>query len=391
MCFGTPTDQQDTGDPRSPVGLRRGARSCSGSRQAQGPDRADDPGVQARGGADDAAVGIEPAAFGEIERPAQDVGRWGAALGGDQRPGGVVPDPLDVAGLGGHAEVGVGLAAGDDGVLALAVEADGLADRLAVLGGEVGEDAVGGAGVGVGLLDRGGDADLLALVVVEAGDADGALGVALFSGQGLVDPLAVDGVVDRAVAVGLVERVGHVAGQVGAGHGGDDGRAGLDIGEGDGVLLAAEEALGAVDGVEGPEARGAALAGAEVDRVEHGPGGGVGPAGPNGGEGGVEVGGMGGVAQKVRGLLGDQIDPAQALGQHAGDDRLAGEVGHGHRAVVVLGDGPDGLERGLDLAADERGLENGPACGLDHAGVINHTTRIGGDRAIDRYGLGSRA
>ncbi len=77
-------------------------------------------------------------------------------------------------------------------------------------------------------------------------------------------------------------------------------------------------------------------------------------------------------AQEGARLLGDQNDLAEPLGQLVGDDRLAGEVGDRHRALVVLGDRAHLVEGGLDLSADAGGLGHGVAGGVEHVGVIAH-------------------
>src|SRR5690606_37468637 len=111
-----------SGDPGLP-GHAAGPKGGSG--EVQVLDGLEDEGMNAGGGADDAAVAFEAAAAGEVEVVAVDVGDEAAGLVGDGRAGGVVPDAFDVAGLGGEAEVDVGLAAGDDGVLGLGVHAEG--------------------------------------------------------------------------------------------------------------------------------------------------------------------------------------------------------------------------------------------------------------------------
>ena len=64
----------------------------------------------------------------------------------------MVPDAFDVSLFGGESEVGVGLAAGGDGVFGLGVEPGWFAGGDAVVG-EVFEDAVGVGDVGVGFFD----------------------------------------------------------------------------------------------------------------------------------------------------------------------------------------------------------------------------------------------
>lgn len=129
----------------------------------------DQGGVEMGRSAHDPAVGIKPAALGEIQRIAGEIGDEAPGFLGDERAGGVVPDAFDVARLGGQAEVDVGVAAGEQGVFALAVDADGRSDASGpcvsnVVGGGVlasmgGFDAFGDSG-GAGRLDAGvGDVD----------------------------------------------------------------------------------------------------------------------------------------------------------------------------------------------------------------------------------------
>src|SRR5690606_4368325 len=125
-----------SGDPgahsRNVPDPRLARRSEPRVREAQVADRSDEARLDRGRGADDPAVLREPFALPEIERGAGDVGHDAARLARDDRAGGVVPDLLDVALLRGHAEVGVGLAPRDDGVLRLAVELRGRAGAARV-------------------------------------------------------------------------------------------------------------------------------------------------------------------------------------------------------------------------------------------------------------------
>lgn len=301
--------------------------------------------MDAGGGADDAFVLFQASAVGEVEGVAVDVGDEAACFGGDEGSCGVVPDSFDVVLFCGESEVGVGLAAGGDGVFGLGVESGGFAGGVAV-GGEVVEDSVGVVGVGVCFFDGGADGDRFALVVVESVDLGGfvgAVGGAVVGGV-LEDAVALYGGVDGAVGVWEVEGSGELAGEVWASEDADCGCAAFDVGEGDGVLLVSEEALCAIDGVEGPEAGVVGVSGADVDGVEEGVFGGVRPDGLDGGERGLAVGGVVGVAEELGVLLADEDDGgAETLAKDPGDDGLGGEVGDGDGGLVVLGDGAEVL------------------------------------------------
>ena len=77
--------------------------------------------VQTPVGDDHAPVGRQLSPVVELERPARDVGDDSAGFGDDQGARGVVPDLLTVVGSRRQPQVDVGLAAGDHGVLRLAV------------------------------------------------------------------------------------------------------------------------------------------------------------------------------------------------------------------------------------------------------------------------------
>src|SRR5439155_4231921 len=97
--------------------------------------------VQAGVGCEDADVALEAAALGPIERQTIDVADPAAGLLDDEPAGGVVPDVFAILRCSGirRAQVDLGLAGGDAGVLGLAVHADRLrpaAERPLDLGGE---------------------------------------------------------------------------------------------------------------------------------------------------------------------------------------------------------------------------------------------------------------
>ena len=102
--------------------------------------------------------------------------------------------------------------------------------------------------------------------MIQAGDADD-FGVDIIA-CGFVYAVALDGHVEAAVVVALVEWFGEVYGEVWAAHDADGGGAVFDVAEGYGVLLVSEESFGAVDGVEGPEGLVVCVACAQVDGVE---------------------------------------------------------------------------------------------------------------------------
>ncbi|CRK13809.1 hypothetical protein BN1723_002033 [Verticillium longisporum] len=234
-------------------------------------------GVHGGRGGHDALVLGEGAADGEVEPLAGNVGDVAAGLAHNEVAGGVVPDLLLVGGADGQAQVNVAGAAGDAAVLALAVHADAGAGDAEALG-DLGLVAV-GAVAGLDALAEGGGGH-----VGQGPHGDGAGVGGGGEGEGAVaqgeggGALALDGGEEHAAAlvVGGVgahvgrQRRGVVDGQVRAAEDAD-----LDVAvdheaEAHGVLAAAQEALGAVDGVNGPDAAlGAALAVAGVDEVEH--------------------------------------------------------------------------------------------------------------------------
>jgi hypothetical protein len=73
---------------------------------------------------------------------------------------------------------------------------------------------------------------------------------------------------DASGCVGVLDVALRVRWQVRAAEGADEGGAVLDPREGHRILLAAQEALGAVDGIERPEAFVAGFRGAVADRLE---------------------------------------------------------------------------------------------------------------------------
>lgn len=338
-------------------------------------DRLEHERVYARGRADDAAVAAEAATVGEVEVASEDVGDRSSGFGGDERACGVVPDFFYVVFACGKAEVGIGLSSGDDGILGLAVEAGGFAGAADML-----EDAVGVADVGMFFFNGSADADGLIGVVVEASDADwGFAGVVEGALEGA---LASDAGVEAAVGVGEVEGCSEVAREVGAPECADGGLAAFDEAEADGVLLASEEALGAIDGVECPEAGRGGVALAFVDGAQDVALGGIGPCAADGLDGGCEVGGVGRVAEEAGIFFADEFEVAEALGKDAGDDGLRGEVGDGDGAFVVFGDGADLLERLLDLSADASGEGDGFRGGGEEAGIVVHGVILGESRRM---------
>ena len=108
-------------------------------------------------GGDDAAVFGERAAVGEIERFAVEVGDSATGFFDDDRAGGLVPDFFAVVGArrGEEAEHDVAAAGGEDGVLGLAVHADGCFS-CAELGCELADFVDVGVGFFYGAKDAGG-------------------------------------------------------------------------------------------------------------------------------------------------------------------------------------------------------------------------------------------
>ncbi|ROW08433.1 hypothetical protein VMCG_03121 [Cytospora schulzeri] len=341
-------------------------------------DRLQHLGVVSGGGGDDALVLGEGAADAEVEPAARDVGDLAAGLADDEVARGVVPDLLDVRLGGGQAEVDVAGPPGDGGVLGLGVHAHaGPGD--AQLGGDLGGLALravpGLDALAEGRLGHLGDGlhgDGLALL--EAARAQGpALGA-----------LALHGGEDDAAA--LVGRVGAdvhgqggrvIEGQVGAPQDAD-----LDVAvdheaQADGVLAAAQEALCAVDGVDGPyPALAAALAVALVDNVQGGVG--VLDGAAQGGLGGgvVQLGAgdqvpddlleVGVVAHGLGLLLGHDLVLGEVGLECADDEGLGAKVTDGDGGLVVLGDGALGA-----LVEDTLGEDGGALDGqLGHLELL---------------------
>lgn len=213
------------------------------------------------------------AAPGEIQPPPLRVRHAPARLAHNHVPRRVVPDLLPVvpAAADRQPEVQVGGAAGDGAVLGLGVHADAGA-RDAEAGGDGGLVAVRRVGRLDALAERGGRD-----VREDGSHADRPAGLQGAGAQGAAGggAGARDGGEEDAAAVGAagVVDVGVVVvvdGEVRAAQHADLDGSVFDQGEADGVLAAAEEALGAVDGVQGPDpAVRAAGAVALVDGLEH--------------------------------------------------------------------------------------------------------------------------
>ena len=231
----------------------RGSRRCS-RRWVRGGSAVDPP---ARGstpstascrppvGDDHAAVALQPVAEREVELPPVDVAdAVRPPRSHHQCAGGVVPDLLHVLGRLGQPQVGVGLPARGDGVLHLAVDPHPRRRDPQALG-DARRVVVGG----MGRLDR----------LAEA-QPRGGVEVADPHGDGRA--VAVHGPLLRAVPADRREDGARAAlepssagPQVGTAQRRQLDPPVDDQRQRDGVVLPAQEALGAVDGVEGPEAR----------------------------------------------------------------------------------------------------------------------------------------
>ena len=132
------------------------------------------------------------------------------------------------------------------------------------------------------------------------------------------------------------------------------------------VLLAAQEALGAVDGVEGPVAAVARVGAAAVDPREHGVG--VGTALHLAGDLAhhrLEQARLGALSQLRGALLAHHGVAGKRLQQPLAHDRLRGEVGDGDGALVLLLEGLGGREPLLHRATDPRGGTHGLHAGRE--------------------------
>lgn len=334
--------------------------------------------VVRRGGRDNALVLRQRPAEAEVEPLAGNIGNLAAGLAHDEVTSGVVPDLLDVGLAGGQAQVDIAGTAGDGGVLGLGVHAHAGAGD-AELGGDLGGlalRAVAGldalAKLGLGHLGDGLHGDLLALLerARAKGPARGALAL-----HGRED--------DAAALVGGVgadvdsQRGGVVDGQVGAAQDAD-----LDVAvdhqaQAHGVLATTQEALGAVDGVDGPYAAlGTALGVALVEKVEHGVGVLDGTAEDVLGGGVVELGGADEVpddllevvvgAELVSILLADDLVVGEVGLEGADDEDLGAKVANGDGGLVILVDGALGA-----LVEDTLGEDGGALHGqLGHLELL---------------------
>ena len=159
--------------------------------------------------------------------------------------------------------------------------------------------------------------------------------------------------------------IGTVAREVGAAQKAHDGHAVDHQAQGHGVLVEAEEALGAVDGVEDPEgALSPARVGAAVDGGEDL---GLADLGEHAAHGLDHLGAH--VVVLAQGsciFLADQGDLREGLGQQVADDGLRGEVGDGDGTLVALLQAAAGDEGGLDGTTDVAGGDDG----LDGVGAV---------------------
>lgn len=171
-----------------------------------------------------------------------------------------------------------------------------------------------------------------------------------------VGALALDGGEDLAdlVCFGIDE--------IRAGERGDGELAVDDKGKGDGVLVFAEEAFGAIDRVECPEAVGIFGMGAAVDPLADG------VVVGEGVEGGGVLGDLGEQvfvlreAEFVGGFLSDDRIIGEGLCEGLADERLGAEVGDGDRGFIFFFQDRV-VDLRLDGAAEGGGLGDGLCCG----------------------------
>ena len=322
------------------------------------------------------------------------VGDRAASSLDDERSSGVVPDALRVVGAGtGQAQVNLGVAPGHDGVLALTVDAEGLfgnAEALAGSGGQAagavrGDERLGETALGRVRRVAGVDGPRLGTVVRVHGQLRRA-----FVPFGKEDLPSRFGVVKvqvrrevRAPQRGHLRRAVHHERQ------------------GDGILVAPHEALGAVDRVHRPVAIRVVAGGAVVDPLEDIFGRGVGVPGAHliddarsdrrvliGLEGGGVLFANDGVVRK---------GGAQGLAH----ERLASEVGDGDGRTVVLfehvavhrgadglaegGGGPDGLEGHRSFAVVGVGHGEGRLSEkMEKSNVVGRGEDVQGPRRVRR-------
>ena len=275
--------------------------------------------VEGAVGGDDAAVVFEGLSLGKIEGFSVEVGDASAGGLDDGESGGVVPDFFLVAFFHGEAEVEGGGAVGDGGVFGLAVHAKHVGGDAEVLD-ESGGAVVGGVGAFHGFAEAG------------VGQVDFRAGTHLAGRGAFAGPHP--GFDARAAA----EDDAGVAGVdfvAGAAEHAEQGRAVFDQGEGDGVLAAAQESLGAVDGVEGPEGSVSPGVIAEVEEIEQGVFIDLGvEACGEARDAGHEVGI---VAEVAGALFGHDAQIGGEAGEAMKDEGLAGVVGDGDGGAVLLG------------------------------------------------------
>ena len=323
------------------------------------------------GRSDNTLVGSESPALAEVQSVAVDVSDLTTGLADEKVTSSVVPDLLLVVLLDGETKVDVTGTAGDGAVLSLRVQSHArgsdtkeLSDgSIVALGGVRGlntlaEDSVGDVGDGAhgdrlaGSKSAAGQGTAGSALAEDSGEQD-----TVGSGGGLLSTSA------GVQAGGIVHR------EVGGANGTD-----LDVAinhqtEADSVLAATEEALGAVDGVESPDAAGGATSAvAVVNDVEHAL-----LAGKRTTEDVVallivqldvldqapDLSAQVLVLTQGAGLLlGNNLVVGEVLADGGDDESLGAEIADSDRGLVILGDGTLSLLE-EDLLSEKAGPLDG--------------------------------
>lgn len=323
------------------------------------------------GSSDNTLVGSQGPALAEVQTVAVDVGHLATGLTDDNVTGSMIPDLLLVVLLDGETEVDVTRATSNRAVLGLRVQSHARASDSQALGDG-------------GVVVLGGVASLDTLAEDGLGNVgDGAHRDGLARGKSAVGQGPAGGTF--AMDGGEEDTVGRGIGLLGASAGVDGGGivnrqvrgtngTDLDVAvdnqtKADGVLAAAQETLGAVNGVESPDT---ALAAAGtltlVDDLQHALLTGEGTA-----QNAValrilqldvlheapDLGAEGLVLTQLLGLfLGNNLVIGEVLANGLDDEGLGAEVANGNGGLVVLGKGALGLFE-KDLLGEDGGPLNG--------------------------------
>ncbi len=324
---------------------------------------------------DDASIGAQRAPEREVEIAPVNVADATPRLADHRHTRGVIPDLLLVPLLRRKPEIDRGIAPRDGGVLALTVDAErrqpdaeAFGDARRVVLGRVGR------------FDGFAEARLRG--IVDPGDRNRCLRAAV---QG-PDPGAAPLFGDEETAAASIGPVG-IHRQVRAPEHAEHHFALDDQRQRDGILLAPQKALGAVDRIEGPVATGrAAAVVAGVDQVEHRIGTDARCDLGDGFDDACEQRGIPGLAQLAGVLFANEPQRREGAAERPRHDGLRAEIRDRDRRLVLLRDRLVRYQIRLDGTAQAAGLLDGrdghfPLARIRHAAVGSRTPMGGQARA----------